>query len=189
MGFPQDEAKAYGVISWGAVTAVLAKATKVIVKTPHEALGIPTKEANAAGIRTTKQILNMLKEQTLPMTPELAAEEKIILAETRLILDKVLDFGEGDIAAGTVRAFQAGIIDVPFAPSRVNTGKILPVRAYVGAVRFLDFGNLPFSGDIKDYHRERIAQRGRNEGREPAFQMVIDDIYAIGKGMLVGRPR
>ena len=32
-----------------AITAALAKATKVIVKTPHEAVGIPTKEANAEG--------------------------------------------------------------------------------------------------------------------------------------------
>ncbi|MHB8126934.1 MAG: methylaspartate mutase subunit E [Desulfitobacteriaceae bacterium] len=188
-GFPQNEAKAYGVISWGAVTAALGKATKVIVKTPHEALGIPTKEANAAGIRTTKQILNMLKEQPLPMTDELALEKKMILAETRTILNKVLDFGEGDIAIGSVRAFQAGVIDVPFAPSRFNAGKILPARDSQGAVRFLDFGNLPFSGDIRDYHRDKIAQRGRDEGREPSFQMVIDDIYAIGKGMLVGRAR
>ena len=37
-GFPQDEAKAFGVISWGAAAAALAKATKVIVKTPHEAM-------------------------------------------------------------------------------------------------------------------------------------------------------
>ncbi len=44
-GFPQDEAKAFGVISWGAATGSLAGATKVIVKTPHEAIGIPTKEA------------------------------------------------------------------------------------------------------------------------------------------------
>lgn len=48
MGFPQDEAKAFGVISWGSASAALAKATKVIVKTPHEAMGVPTKEANAA---------------------------------------------------------------------------------------------------------------------------------------------
>ncbi|MDR0734571.1 MAG: methylaspartate mutase subunit E, partial [Elusimicrobiota bacterium] len=45
-GFPQDEAKAFGVISWGAAAAVLSKASKVIVKTPHEAMGVPTKEAN-----------------------------------------------------------------------------------------------------------------------------------------------
>ncbi|MBO7548931.1 MAG: methylaspartate mutase subunit E, partial [Clostridia bacterium] len=31
-GFPQDEAKAFGVISWGSATAALSKATKVIVK-------------------------------------------------------------------------------------------------------------------------------------------------------------
>jgi methylaspartate mutase epsilon subunit len=188
-GFPQDEAKAYGVISWGATTAALGKATKVIVKSPHEAFGIPTKEANAAGIRTTKQILSMLKDQTLPMTEEMALEEKMIIAETRAILNKVLEFGEGDIAIGTVRAFQAGVIDVPFAPSRFNVGKILPARDSQGAVRMLDFGNLPFDEEIKSFHRERIAKRGRDEGRDPSFQMVIDDIYAIGKGMLVGRPR
>ena len=188
-GFPQDEAKAFGVISWGAATAALGKATKVIVKTPHEALGIPTKEANAAGIRATKQVLSMLKDQTLPMTQELALEEQMIMAETRAILDRVLDLGSGDAAVGTVRAFQAGVIDVPFAPSRFNAGKILPARDTTGAVRMLDFGSIPFDESIKDFHRERIAERGRDEGRDPSFQMVIDDIYAIGKGMLVGRPR
>lgn len=188
-GFPQDESKAFGVISWGAATAALAKATKVIVKTPHEAMGVPTKEANAAGIRATKQVLNMLKDQTMPETKELAAEVELIKAETRSILDRLLEFGEGDVAVGTVRAFQAGIIDVPFAPSRYNAGKILPARDYRGAVRLLDFGNLPFSEEIKDVHREKIGQRGKLEGRDPSFQMVIDDIYAIGKGMLVGKPR
>jgi len=53
----------------------------------------------------------------------------------------------------------------------------------------LDFGNIPFDETIKEFHRERIAKRGRDEGRDPSFQMVIDDIYAIGKGMRVGRPR
>ena len=188
-GFPQDEAKAYGVIAWGATAAALGKATKVIVKTPHEAYGIPTKEANASGLRTTKQILNMLKDQPLPRTEDVVQEEQMILQETRSILDKVLEFGEGDVAVGTVRAFQAGIIDVPFAPSRMNAGKMLPARDNEGAVRLLDFGSLPFSEEIKDFHRERIGQRGKKEGREPSFQMVIDDIYAVGKGMLVGRPR
>ena len=62
-GFPADEAKAFGVIAWGAACATLAKATKVIVKTPHEAAGVPTKEANAAGLRCTKQLTNMLLDQ------------------------------------------------------------------------------------------------------------------------------
>ena len=61
--FPQDEAKAFGVIALGSTLAALSKATKVIVKTPHEAIGVPTMEANAQGLRCTKQILSMLKDQ------------------------------------------------------------------------------------------------------------------------------
>lgn len=188
-GFPQDEAKAFGVISWGAAAAVLSGATKVIVKTPHEALGIPTKEANAAGLRATKQLVTMLKDQKMPLTHELEDEMAIIIAETRCILEKAYELGAGDIAVGAVRAFEAGVIDVPFAPSRLNAGKALPARDNNGAVRLLDTGNLPFDKAIKDFHREKMQERARFEKRDISFQMVIDDIYAISKGRLVGRPR
>lgn len=188
-GFPQDESQAFGVISWGAVAAALAKATKVIVKTPHEALGIPSKEGIAAGIKATKQIINMVRNQALLNSEELEREKEGIKVETRAIVDKILELGDGDIAVGTVRGFQAGILDIPFAPSRYNAGKILPVRDAQGAVRFLDHGNLPFDKEVIEFHQERIAERGRIEGRDPSFQMVIDDIYSIGKGRLVGHPK
>lgn len=188
-GFPQDESKAYGVIAWGAVTAALAKATKVIVKTPHEALGIPTKEANAAGLQTTKQILNMLRGQSLPETGTFQEEHHIIKKETRTLVNSALELGDGDLAVGADSAFRAGVLDVPFAPSRASLGKIMPARDNTGAVRLLDFGNLPMDTEVKNYHRSRLAERGKTENREPSFQMVIDDIYAISKGMLVGRPR
>ncbi|MBN2558554.1 MAG: methylaspartate mutase subunit E [Clostridia bacterium] len=188
-GFPEDESKAYGVISWGAAAAALSKATKVIVKSPHESQGIPTKEANAAGLRTTRQVIDMLREQRMPMTDEVRTEMEIIGRETRSIIEAILKIGEGDIAAGAIRGFEAGLIDVPFAPSRYNRGKVLPVRDDDGAIRFLDFGQLPFGDDIKAFHNDMVAIRGRNERRKPNFQMVIDDIYAISKGRLVGRPR
>jgi methylaspartate mutase epsilon subunit len=188
-GFPQDEAKAFGVISWGAATAVLAGATKVIVKTPHEALGVPTMEANAQGLRATKQVIAMLADQRLPHLAELATEMEMITAETRCILERAWVLGDGDWARGAVRAFQAGVIDIPFAPSRINAGKALPARDNTGAVRFLDFGAIPFNEEIKAFHRDRIGDRARKEGRAASFQMVIDDVYAIGKGFLVGRPR
>jgi len=188
-GFPQDEAKAFAVICWGSAAAALAKATKVIVKTPHEAMGVPTKEANAAGLRATKQIISMLADQKMVEDTVLAAEIDIIKRETRCILEKTLELGNGDIAVGTVRAFEAGVIDVPFAPSRINAGKIMPARDDQGAVRFLDTGMLPFTEDIKAFHREKIAERAKNEGREVSFQMSIDDIYAISKSCLVGRPK
>ena len=187
-GFPPDESKAFGVISWGAATASLAHATKVIVKTPHEAMGVPTKEANAAGLKATRQVVNMLSDQNLLAITEVEAEAQIIEAEMKAILDAVLEVGEGDFAVGTVRAFSAGIIDVPFAPSKFNAGKLLPARDMTGAVRILDCGRLPFSDELKAFHRDKLEERGKAERRQVSFQMVVDDIYAIGKGYLVGHP-
>jgi len=186
-GFPQDEAKAFGVISWGSAAAAISHATKVIVKTPHEAMGVPTMEANAQGLRCTKQLISMLRDQFLPENV-LKAEMDIISAETRAVLDKVFELGEGDIAVGAIRAFQAGVLDVPFAPSRYNAGKILPARDNEGAVRLLECANLPFGSDLKAFHKDKIAERAKAEKRDVSFQLVIDDIYAISKGRLVGRP-
>lgn len=188
-GFPQDEAKAFGVISWGAAAAALAKATKVIVKTPHEAMGVPTKEANASGLRATKQVISMLKDQDFRDIPAVIAESEIIMAEMRCILNKVEELGNGDYAVGTVAAFEAGVIDIPFAPSRYNAGKVMPARDNAGAVRLLDIGNLPFTKDIIDFHKQKLEERAAYEKRAVSFQMVIDDVYAIGKGFLVGRPK
>jgi len=188
-GFPQDEAKAFGVISWGAAAAVLAKATKVIVKTPHEAMGVPTKEANAAGLRATKQLVSMVKDQDFRSIPAVIAESEIIMKEMHCILDKVEELGKGDYAVGTVAAFEAGVLDIPFAPSRYNAGKVMPARDNVGAVRFLEIGNMPFTQDLIDFHRQKLEERAKYEKRPVSFQMVIDDVYAIGKGFLVGRPK
>ena len=186
-GFPQDEAKAFGVISWGSAVAALAKATKVIVKTPHEAMGIPTMEANAQGLRCTKQVISMLSDQTLTAAG-LEEEKQIIAAETRCIVDKCFELGGGDIALGAVRAFQAGVLDVPFAPSRFNAGKMLSARDNDGAIRILDAGAVPLSPELVDYNRKKIEERAAFEKRKASFQMVIDDVYAISKGRLVGRP-
>lgn len=187
-GFPQDESKSFAVISWGAAAAVLAKATKVIVKTPHEAMGVPTKEANAAGLKATKQLTSMLKDQSFINIPAVVAESDIIMQETKCILDKVEELGKGDYAQGTVAAFEAGVIDIPFAPSKYNAGKIMPARDNSGAVRFLGTGNLPFTDDLKAFHRKKLEERAAYEKRPVSFQMVIDDVYAISKGFLVGRP-
>jgi methylaspartate mutase epsilon subunit len=187
-GFPADESKAFGVISWGAATAALCGATKVIVKSPHEAMGVPTKEANAAGIKATKQVVNMLRDQKLVNLREVNSECEIIQKEVECIMEKTIELGNGDVAAGTVRAFEAGVLDVPFSPSRYNMGKALPARDNEGAIRFLDCGNLPFTKDIHDYHQQKLEERGKFENRQVSFQMVIDDVYSIGKGFLVGRP-
>lgn len=187
-GFPADEPKAFAVISWGSAIAALSGATKVIVKTPQEAIGVPTKESNAEGLRCTKQIISMLADQVL-VSAELEQEAEIIRKETRCVLDKCYELGEGDIAMGCIRGVEAGVIDIPFAPCRYNAGKMLPARDNNGAVRVFAIGNVPFTQDLIDFHRSKMEERAKAEKRQASFQMVIDDVYAISKGRLVGRPR
>jgi methylaspartate mutase epsilon subunit len=188
-GFPENEAMALGVISWGAATAALSRATKVIVKTPHEASGVPTKEANRLGLEATTQLLNMACSQSMLQDERVTRETEIIKAEVRTVLDRVFALGDGDVARGAARAFQAGVLDIPFAPAACNAGRLLPVRDDFGAVRVLDFGTVPMSDDLVAWHRDAVARRGESEGRAPSFQMVVDDVYAISEGHLVGRPR
>lgn len=187
-GFPEDESRAFGLISLGAMAAALSGATKVIVKTPHEAIGIPTKEANAQGIKDTKMVLNLLQGQRLPVSLELKYEIDLIKSEVQCIVDAVYKVGHGDLAVGTVKAFELGILDIPFAPSKYNQGKMMPARDNSGAIRYLMFGNVPFSDDIKDINREKLNERAKFENREVGFQMTVDDIYAVGRGSLIGRP-
>lgn len=187
-GFPEDEAKAFGVISLGATAAALSGATKVIVKTPHEAIGIPTKEANAQGIKATKMVLNLLSGQRMPMSKELELEINIIKAETKCMIEKLFEIGFGDLAVGAVKGIEAGIIDIPFAPSKYNYGKMMPARDNNGAVRYLFTGNIPFTKEIIDFNKERLEERSKFEKREISFNMTVDDIYAVSKGKLIGRP-
>ena len=187
-GFPADESKAYGVIGNASVTAALAKVTKVIVKTTHEAIGIPTKEANANAIRTTRTVLSLLEDQKMNESKALSDEMKLITMEVECLMDAVYAAGKGDLAVGTVEAFKSGILDIPFAPSKFNLGKMLPARDNYGAVRYLDFGNIPFTEEIKKINHDRLQERADFEGRPIGFEMCVDDIYAVGEGHLIGRP-
>ena len=186
-GFPRDEARAQGVISLGSATAAIAQPDKIITKSPQEAKGVPTAEANAAGLRTTKQTLRMLSEQQIE--PDgVDREQELIERTVHSLMDAVESAGDGDIAKGTVRAFDAGKLDIPFPPSDAAAGDMLPARDDDGRVRMLKFGNLAVEEDVQEIHRARLEERAATEGRDPSFRMVADDVSAISQGQLVGRP-
>jgi methylaspartate mutase epsilon subunit len=188
-GFPEDEARAFAVICWGGVAGHFARANKIIVKTPHEASGIPTKEANAEGLKATRQALNMLAGQKISGGVVLGTEIDLLKAEIKGLVDKVYELGNGDVALWAAAAFESGSLDVPFAPSIYNRGMVMPLRDDEGFIRILRKGNLAIPDEIFEYHREQIQKRAAHEGRAVSFQMVTDDIYAISKGTLIGRPR
>ncbi|HHX78592.1 MAG TPA: methylaspartate mutase subunit E [Acholeplasmataceae bacterium] len=188
-GFPADEAEATSLISLASTVAALGKATKMITKTPYESIGIPTAEANSIGIKASKYVCNVLKDQEFAESKEYLEEYYQIRNEVDSMLDNIYKIGDGDLAIGVVKGFEAGIIDIPFAPSRYNAGLMWPARDSKGAIRILEFGNLGVTEEIKKYHREKIEERAKEENRPVSFQMTVDDVTAVSMGELIGRPQ
>ena len=187
-GFPPDEARASGVIALGAATAAIAQPDKVITKSPQESQGVPTKEANASGLRITRQLMDMMVEQDISLDG-IDEEQRLIEREVRCLIDAVRQKGNGDIAQGTVNAFESGVLDVPFAPSNAAKSAVLPARDDDGRVRILEFGELALNDEIREVHSAKLDQRAATESRERSFRMVADDVDAISDGKLIGRPQ
>ncbi len=179
--FPADEPRAYAVIILGGIIAVLAGATQIITKSTHEAEGIPTKEANAEGVLATRMAISLLRQYRLPPHQALDEEKEIIKREARAIINKTLELGDGDVAQGTIRALQAGVLDIPWAPNKHVAGKVIPVRDAAGAVRYLEPGNLPFDQEILAYHRQKIRERARKDGHLVDYETAVRDIIEISQ--------
>ncbi|QGA83352.1 methylaspartate mutase subunit E [Halomicrobium sp. LC1Hm] len=185
-GFPPDEARASGVIGLGGVTAAVARPDKVITKSPQEFQGVPTKEANAAGLRTTRQLIDMTIEQDIDLAG-VDEEQRLIEQTTRALMDAIDRHGDGDVAQGVIRAFESGAMDVPFAPSDAAAGAVLPARDDDGRVRLFEFGDLAVPDEVREIHENKLGKRAEREGRAQSFQMVADDVDAISDGKLIGR--
>jgi len=185
-GFPENESEAMALIGLSSTVAALSKTTKMITKSPHESIGIPTKEINGIGVKASKYVVKLLKDQSMVDSAKLSEEMHQIEIEVECLMNCIFSVGEGDLARGIVKAFEQGLIDVPFAPSKYNMGKILPARDLEGNIRILEFGNCCFTEEIKEYHRKKIQARADFQNRPISFQLTVDDVYAVGKGKLVG---
>ena len=186
-GFPPDEARANGVISLGGATAAVAKPDKVITKSAQEFQGVPTKEANAAGLRTTRQLIDMMIEQDIDLGG-IDDEQRLIERATTALIETIERAGSGDVAQGVIAAFDSGEMDVPFAPSDAAAGAVLPARDDDGRVRIFNFADLALPDEIKQIHKAKLGERAQTEGRDQSFRMVADDVDAISDGKLIGRP-
>ena len=131
----------------------------------------------------------MVREQGFPQSARMDEEVDLIKREVRAVLDTVLALGEGDVAKGAVRAFASGVMDIPFAPADCNAGVMMPVRDNQGAIRILKSGEVPLPDDVLSFHRDQIAERAVFEKRQASFHMVVDDVNAISKSTLIGRPK
>jgi methylaspartate mutase epsilon subunit len=130
-------------------------------------------------------VLRMLADQKLGPIAEIAREQAILEAETRAIVDRALDLGDGDAALGAIRAIEAGVIDVPFSPHRSNAGQALPARDWRGAVRLAEFGNVPIPKEVREYHESELAKRTAGRQERAPWELLLADVNAISDGVLV----
>lgn len=184
--FPPDEAAAFGLISVNTFVAAMARATLLYVKSTEEGFGVPTAEGNAASVRSTRYVLHLLAGQDFGVeSEEVQFERDLNLMEGRAILDAVLDLGDGDPVRGTIRAFEAGVLDEPAAPSRIAHGDVIVVRDAKGAVRFLDPGNVPIPAEALELERERLEHRVRIKNAPLGYEDVVADLdFIVGGAVL-----
>ena len=102
-------------------------------------------------------------------------------------MDRVIDIGDGDALVGLQKAVELGVLDQAFASTRYAQGKVMAARDNEGAMRYLDHGNLPFSKEIVEFHKQKLAEREKAQGRPIDYKNVVDDLLAIGRGPLVTR--
>jgi methylaspartate mutase epsilon subunit len=68
-------------------------------------------------------MLNMVSDQKFPPCAAVEQEVELIKSEVRAVLKKVFELGNGDVARGTVLAFEAGVLDVPLLPPPATRAK------------------------------------------------------------------
>jgi len=150
--FKEDESLEAAVAAYGAMTAALAGADKVVLEW--------------SGAAEAKNLLNMLYGQRLPMSKELETEIAIIKAETKCIISRVLETAAGDLAAGIIKAFEAGVLDLPSAPAGYCLGELTTGRDRLGAVRYLNAGRVPLSVELKRFNQRKLKERDEIERGE-----------------------
>jgi methylaspartate mutase epsilon subunit len=178
--FPADPGKARALLHGSAVTARLAGCGRVMLKTTAEAWGIPGAGENAAAIGIARRAIRTAS----PLELDHAAvefEKRVLREECRQLLDAVLTCADS-VAASVVKAFELGLLDIPFAPNTENRGEVLGLRDSRGAVRLLVPGKLPLSAELKRFHRERVRERIGRGRRAGPVELVSADIRRIADG-------
>ncbi|HEX2965001.1 MAG TPA: hypothetical protein VHO84_04420 [Syntrophorhabdaceae bacterium] len=185
---PQGMGGAFAFPNYACVVAALGKVESLNVRTIDEALGIPTEESHALTYESANWLLNVIRGQNIEFEmKQIDVEEKIGEMEIRSMVDKLLEMGDGDIVIGCLRGVDAGVIDSSFSPNKQVKDKVIGVKDTAGAIRWVEFGNLPFPEEVKQFHREKVAEREKAEGAKADYEMTVRDFWAFSKGQLTGK--
>lgn len=179
--FPVDREKSGDLILNSSVTGALSKAVRIMTKTPVESIHIPSKEDNAEGLKLTQ--MGVREAMDTPMDMEkVTSEMKLLKKEVETIIKSVETLGNGSIARGAIKAFEIGILDIPFSPNIYNKNTSITARDCDGAIRFVNPEQFSFSEDIIHFHKDKIHQRMIKERNTKIHEILNKDLMRIWKG-------
>lgn len=185
---PQGMGGAFAFPNYTAMVAALGNVEAVSVRTIDEALGIPTEESHALTYESTNWLLNVIRAQKIDLKMKEIDEEAVVAEmEIRALMDKVLEVGDGDVIVGCLKAVEEGFLDSSFSPNKQVRDLVVGVKDCHGAIRWKEFGNLPFPEEVKKFHREKVAEREKAERRKMDYEVLVEDFWAFSKGQLIGR--
>ncbi len=185
--FPADPQKAEQLILNSSTTGALAKATRFMIKTPVESYKIPTRFDNAAALRLTQDGVARASDIQVDQAG-VQRECRLLESEVTSIMTAIETLGNGSLARGAIRAFQEGILDIPFSPSRYNRNRLITARDCDGAIRFVNPELLPFDVETTDFHLERMHRRMVGERLNKTSEIIDRDLTRIWKGEYVRWP-
>ncbi|MBN9460054.1 MAG: hypothetical protein J0H00_02400 [Burkholderiales bacterium] len=174
--WPPGEDEANAMIAWNATIPIMGGFPGIILKCQDEAFATPTKEGMAKSVRLARHMLTLMGNQKLPPNSALEEEEAMIEMEVRALMEKCLEAGDGDMAIGMCKGVEVGWIDTMLTPWKHNHGKVRVVRDAQNAVRYLDPGDIPLPDAVREYHRAKITERQRRDGRKVDFNTVVQDL-------------
>lgn len=189
-GFPQDIGSAFGYINYTSMVAALAKNLDACsVKTVDEAIGVPSVESHMQTYRSANWIFNVVRQQNIEFDfAQIEEEGRICEIAVSAIIDKVIDMGEGDLAAGIVKALEAGVLDSPFSINVNVRDLCMGARDLQGACRYIEYGNLPIPDEVRKYNDEKVREREKAEGRKLGYKTSLADFWTLSHGCLVDEP-
>ncbi len=179
--WPHDEAQCAALIAYGGTLAAIGGAVSVTTKSTHEAFGLPTPQVNAEGLRMTRMAIYLARNIRLDGLAEFEREKDLMRREVRPVVDKVLEMGDGDVAVGTVRAFEAGVLDIPWSPNRFVKSRVLPARDVDGYLRIFDPASMPIPTDVLQFHEERLRRRAERDGLSFDHELAVNSVYEISE--------
>ncbi|MFE3329845.1 methylaspartate mutase [Streptomyces sp. NPDC059176] len=137
--FPKTPDGATALIRDSARLARDSGCERMIVKTVSEAWQIPTVAENLAALRESAEASGGTPAASTALEDAFHDE---VLEEARLLVDTVLGL-DPDVGAALTKAFERGILDIPFGLHPDNAGAVTSVIDDRGALVWGSRGNLP----------------------------------------------